>query len=433
MSRKPHSYTRAAMGTAAPAGATITPIWIGMCHTGKHGVLMTVENAYIALTNDPGLKNAISFNEMSRYIILDHVIGDPSTKCGRTFEDHDYSTIQRHLQHNGLKTIGKTPVQQAVDEYARTRGFHPLRKWLEKLAWDKTERLNTWLPQATGTADNEYHQLIGRWFIIAMAARILEPGCQADYMLVLEGEQGEEKSKLCRMLAGKDYFSDNLPDISKSPKDASQHLRGKWLVEIAEMHAFNRAETSDLKQFITRTTERYRPPYGHVDVSEPRQTLFIGTTNKEVYLKDETGGRRFWPVKCKNINIDWLEANRDQLFAEAVMACREGDKWWPDREFEKQHIRPHQEARYDADAWEQPISTFLATTTLPDVTITEVAVEALGYEHGRAGNGGTPINRLSKLDQIRIANVLSSLGWTRGKRSEGRRPWIRIPLDGTGV
>jgi predicted P-loop ATPase len=416
------------MGQTGAAGvaAAATPIWIGLCQRGAKGVLMTVENAYIALANDHGLKNAVSFNEMSRYIILDHIIGDPSTPCRRTFEDHDYSTIQRYLQHNGLKTIGKTPVQQAVDEYARTHGFHPLREWLEKLQWDGKSRLDQWLPQATGADNNEYHQLIGRWFVVAMAARILEPGCQADYMLVLEGEQGEEKSKLCRILAGKDYFSDNLPDISKHPKDASQHLRGKWLIEIAEMHAFNRAESSDLKQFITRTTERYRPPYGHVDVNEPRQNLFIGTTNKEVYLKDETGGRRFWPVKTKAINIDWLETNREQLLAEAVMACREGCPWWPDREFEKANIRPHQEARYDADAWEQPIATFLNTTTLPDVTITEVAIGALGYESGNAGPGGTPINRLNKTDQIRIGNVLSSLGWVRGTRTMGRRPWIKL-------
>jgi len=175
----------------------------------------------------------------------------------------------------------------------------------------------------------------------------------------------------------------------------------------------NKAESTDLKAFITRTHECFVPKYGRLEVHEPRQCVFIGTTNKEAYLRDETGGRRFWPVKTSLIDLEGLARDRDQLLAEAVALYRRGETWWPDREFEARFIKPEQEARYEADAWEQAVAEFLADKS--QTTILEVAWKALHFETPRIGTA----------DQNRIRAVLERLGWRRGPRAHGGvRAWV---------
>ena len=336
--------------------------------------------------------------------------GDSTSAAAEAFprpvRDTDVSQLQEYLQHLGIPKIGRETTHQAVDQRAQERAFHPVRRYLDNLIWDGVKRLDGWLVDYLGAKASNYTTSIGRMFLVALVARVYKPGCKADYMLVLEGEQGAGKSRACRILAG-DWFSENLPNIHD--KDAAQHIRGKWLIEVAELAAFKRHEAEALKAFVTRAEERYRPAYGRKEVVENRQCLFIGTTNKEAYLSDETGARQFWPVKVGKVNIQGLKWVRDQLFAEAVAAYGQGEQWWPDHQFECTHIKPEQEARYEADPWEEAIAEYIAP--LARVTIADIARNALNIE---------TVGKIGRADQNRIIGVLASKGWKSGRDWRGR-------------
>jgi predicted P-loop ATPase len=385
--------------------------WLDNCVKGETGKpLAVLANVLIGLRAI--FPDAFAFDEMLRVPVLMRELVPEPDFAPRPCTDVDVGVVQEKLQHLGLKRISKDVVHQAVDMRAHECRFHPLCDYLDGLHWDGRLRLESLFPLYFGSEDNEYTRAIGEMFLISMVARIFEPGCQADHLPVIEGPQGALKSSACRILGGQ-WFSDNLPEVGAG-KDVSQHLPGKWLIEVSEMHAMNRAEAAQLKAFITRTVERYRPSYGRKEIIEPRQCVFIGTTNRNCYLRDETGGRRFWPINAGAIDLDALTRDRDQLFAEAVVRYREGVIWWPKKDFEKKYIMPQQSARYESDAWEEDIATYLEKHE--KVTVGDVARDALGIETPRIGTG----------DQRRVAAALEQLGWRRlPVDSQGKRYWAK--------
>lgn len=353
----------------------------------------------------------VAFDEMSKLPMLTEPMRSEPNFAPRPLTDVDVCLIQERLQRNGITRLSKDVTHQAIEARARECAYHPVRSYLDSLKWDGIPRLVDLFARYFGAPSDEYTKSVSAMFLVAMIARIFQPGCKADYVTILEGEQGTQKSTACRVLAGH-WFSDNLPNLWTG-KDVSQHIRGKWLIELAELDAISGVKADALKAFITRTEERYRPSYGRNEVVEPRQCVFVGTTNRDCYLADETGGRRFWPIKTGVIDIEALGRDRDQLFAEAVRMHRNGAHWWPDRDFERKCLKPQQEARYDSDAWEEPIEAYLRSRIR--ATVGQVAHGALEIEPGKN----------SRTDQNRIMTCMKRLGWTRGTRdSAGTRWWV---------
>jgi predicted P-loop ATPase len=403
---------RKANGGGAKHPKVIHPPWLAGALCDPRGQpLPVLSNIVLALRNAPEVKDLFAFDGMLCAPVLTSALpaaDESAADLGpypRAVRDSDVSQLQVWLQREALPRISKDATYQAVDLCARNRTFHPARDYLASLAWDKTARLDRWLAYYLGVEPSPYVTAIGKMFLISMVARISSPGCKCDYLLVLEGEQGAFKSSACQILAG-EWFSDSLPDIHD--KDAKGHLRGTWLIEIAELSAIGRAEAEHLKTFLTRQVERYRPSYGRLEVIEPRQCVFIGTTNKATYLRDETGGRRFWPVKVGKIDLDALRHDRDQLFAEAVHRYRAGEKWWPDAAFEAEHIKPQQDDRFEGDVWEDAIASHL--TTCDRVRVSDLARNVLGMDGAKIGTG----------EQRRIAAILTGLGWKPIRDWQGR-------------
>jgi hypothetical protein len=219
----------------------------------------------------------------------------------------------------------KVHVRDALEGMCLDNRFNPVVDWLESLTWDRVPRLDTWLIRHCHADDTPLNRAIGRKVLCAMVRRAKHPGCKFDHVMVLEGLEGIFKSTLVRKLAegpGPGYFSD-ASIIEATDKQQQELTKGVWAYEIGELKGIRKAEVEKVKQFISRQSDKARAAYAHYVVDQPRQCVFIGTTNDREYLMSQTGNRRWWPVDLFErgpIDLDGLCEERDQLFAEAV-AC----------------------------------------------------------------------------------------------------------------
>lgn len=333
----------------------------------------------------------------------------------REWTDMDDVLAAEWLQHNGIH-VSSDIAGQAVEVVSRERRFHPVLEYLSRCEWDGIERLDQWPVRYLGAKDTLYTRGVGSRWMISAVARVSEPGCKADCCLVLEGEQGLKKSTAVRTLA-QPWFADEI-DVLGS-KDSALQLAGVWVMEMPEMERMTRATAAQLKAWMSRSVDRFRPPYAKRVVEQPRQCVFAGTVNLNDYLRDETGARRFWPVSCKVIDIDELAVDRDQLWAEARHRYLQGDAWWLETRALQKSAEEQQGRRYQGDPWESRIADAIKRTTAPYVMVSDLLSTALAM----------PVERWTQADQNRVAKCLRSFGWERrqARTKDGLRQWRYYP------
>jgi putative DNA primase/helicase len=310
----------------------------------------------------------------------------------------------------GMSEVNPRVVLEGVQAYAATHRKNPLAGWLTSLVWDQTPRLLDLLPLGMGAVRSEYIEQVGRCFMIGMVARVLEPGCKLDCMPVFEGAQGVGKSTALKILGGK-YFAEIHESITS--KDFYIAISGKMLCEISELHAFKRAEIERIKGIITTATDRFRAPYDRTAADHPRACVFAGTTNLDDWNTDETGARRFWPVRCGDIDGDWLRDHRGQLFAEAVARYNKGEDWWriPEEAADIQRA-----ARRDVDPWEELMRGHMNANLV--IGIPYVIDQILKLKP----------SEITNMTQKRIGKILRQNGYENRVRRDGdaiTRRWVK--------
>jgi hypothetical protein len=312
----------------------------------------------------------------------------------RLLDDH-FTRTADWLQQQGVR-VGKHVAADALLAVARANPYHPVCDYLDGLHWDGVPRLDNLLPQYFGAEDGELNRTLGAKFLVAGVARVRQPGCKVDCVLVLIADQGTYKSSGLRLLAVQDdWFVDHIGDVTN--KDARLQLQGIWLLEDAEFRT-RRYNQESVKGFYTTQYDKFRPPYGRAVVNYPRQCILAASTNIETPLTDETGNRRYWPVRVKEVDLAALKRDRDQLWAEAQARYDAGEPWHLDKRMERLAAAAQDSAR-EPGVWEERIAAWLENptnrysvkgnqdtplrSTRDRVDADEVLVHCLGLEPGK--------------------------------------------------
>lgn len=379
----------------------------------KPGYKATYSNAITMLRRD-GEKWGFWYNTFS----FRHM------RNARPINDSDIRAVCDWYHHGGCE-CSIAVAQAALFRVAEMVSRNPVLEYLNALQWDGIARIDMMLIDHAGVEDTPLMRAQTKGFMIQAVARAFEPGCQADATIILEGEQAIGKSTLLRELFGDEYFTDHLPELNTG-KEAMLQLRGIWCLEIAEMASFGKSEAAKIKQFLTSRIDRYRDPYGLTTNDWPRTCVFAGTVNpgSEAYLKDETGARRFWPIRCGEVDIQSIRDNRDRYWAEAVHRYKAAEAWHLTDYTLRQAAEVQQSDRGESDDWEDLIWDYCNKgTPLLWVTTREIIAGPLEKSQAKDWDRG---------DQMRVGKILTRQGWRKSVKRQGsniQRGYVRKNLE----
>lgn len=329
----------------------VTGDWISLLDINDEGAIKpSLHNVQMIVTNDPRLVGLPQLNEFTQETVQRTPPGMKANRRrnaaketrqlgGRIWQvsdtlngelwsdDRDFA-IRSILEAPGTQggygiKVTDRDLKASIVLSANDSAFHPVREYLEGLTWDGISRAEMLFTDYVGAPNNAYSRSVSRLMLIAAVTRIFEPGHKFDFAVILEGLQGKRKSTFIKTL-GRSWFAELDGDFH-DPKSMVELMQGAWIMEIPELSGFNRGDVRSIKAFISRQRDRARLAYARRAGEFPRQCIFIGSTNDKEYLKDDTGGRRFWPMLCSagEIDIAGLEVNVDQIWAETLHLYRE--------------------------------------------------------------------------------------------------------------
>jgi putative DNA primase/helicase len=400
------------------------PNWRGGLEYGEKGPRPIIGNAIHALTCSLEWRGVIAFNAFDGSVVK---LREPPMRNTERPEgyaigewnDIDTSLLTAWLSRHADVRVNPQIAGRAVYAVAQQKAFHPVRDYLKSLRWDGKVRLFQMLERYFGAAATELHEAIGSRWMTSAVARVMIPGCKADHAIVLEGEQGVGKSTAIEVLASAPFYSDT--PIVFGEKDSYEALRGVWLYELAELSAMRKSDLESQKAFLSKRVDRYRRPYAEGPTQWPRQCVFAGTTNDQHYLMDPTGNRRFWPVRCGSIDIAALTADRDQLWAEALVRFEGGEKWHLDTPELTGMAREAQAERVHSDDWETIVARWLQTEKALYLLNQGNGISAAEVLQNALNLRAADIDRQSS---TRVGIVLRALGWAKRRvMVDGRREW----------
>lgn len=304
--------------------------WMGaLDRDGRSGkILTTPRNIKIILNNDERLKDRMGLDTFAhKWTAL-----RPMPWGYEGIWRNDDDSMLRNYLAEIYGVTGRDTITDAVVEVMYRHSFNSVQNYLDRLTWDGERRLETLFIDYLGAEDTPFNRTITRKALTAAVNRIYEPGCKYDYVLTLLGAQGSGKSTILKKLAGR-WCSDSLTTLSG--KEAMEAIQGDWIIELAELSAIKKSELEATKQFITKQVDEYRPAYGRHKETYPRQCIFVATTNEDAFIRDQTGGRRWWPMRVNRLHAKYklqqlTQDTVDQIWAEAKACYKAGEALYLD-------------------------------------------------------------------------------------------------------